>query len=532
MIQRFFTITLLVASSFQVTFANSIKKEEELLSDLKTEYRDKYYDSCGEANSKEIEAIKAALNVHDYPMLPVSHLWRVDEDKKVDLRAHQDAPHKVKLYTFGYREPGKLAYIVQEGHRGRASFKTIHSYSPTRQAVWTGPRSQKTFITHKGITYDAGHCIDHADTPDERLRLYNPVHSTDHPANLIPEPKGGWGGIIRSHLVKDIRKQNGAYSQYVYYGADAKLKYADAPFRAAIPSGVLFFEHSSASSSKASGIVSGWQVDWNDDGIQYASTGRGPRTRLRHHQISQNILPGLAYFEGFSLTLKDDFSQSLDPLSRYYLQTLADQEMVPRYSPYLAQYDLAEGRFEYGGYWINRIIQQSRKLLDNDYVFKLPDAKPISALIQNAYAFEEFEMDDQIIENLNRVLTETGCEKVSPKKPKQEGPLVKSEEVEDKTVTENVVIAPLAISISTAKGWPCPKIENIEPETPLILNFSNNGQPITSGKKGVATRRFNKFIARNQQKISNFSSVEIRGELDLVSDKLKSTIQGLFPSSN
>lgn len=345
--------------------AHQLEIDQNKLNKLRNQYINENYEKI---ESKEITSIIKSFgsNYHLLPLLPPSHFW--DLEQKCIMR-HKDVPSKTKIYVFGEESKDKLSYIICESdtiHHPDHSFRTIYSFTtPKLNEVYNGERSQKTFQKGTLEKFVAGHCIDHADTSDEKLNYYN-INSTHHFANLIPEPYDGWGIKIRSHLVKELRNYKIPYSQFVYY--PSQIEYTDYPSITAIPKGVLFFSHNN-------NVLDGWQVDWDDKEIHYNSTGRGPRIRLKNNVIENLKCKHLAYINGrlddkFTVNLDEKInslqnnSKILDPYTRYKVQVLADQELIPKYILHIIKSDLKENRVHYVVYWLKRFIDQLKILIE------------------------------------------------------------------------------------------------------------------------------------------------------------------------
>ncbi len=525
-------------------------ENDSILFDLRKEYDKSCYVQCYDM-SRELSAISAALNRNEYPWLPLSHRWTMTENAGLSLWKHQNAPIYTQIYTFGSAERHKLAYLVQEGESG-GIWRTMHSYAPTRSPVFEGARSQKAFEAERSLSYTAGHCVDHADTPHETLNFYGRL-STDCEANLIPEPFGGWGIRIRSPLVKSMRgiHGNAGYSQFVYYGNPAEIAYTIKPWKAAIPKGVLFLEHN----HEISDILTAWKIDWNDatihstvqetpskkerGGVRYYHLRNHLVTNKKNEQIfSGNKKPnGLAYIyesldPNFDHLLEFD-DNILDPLARYRLQILADKEIIPFYISKLIQYNFNEGLFEQGFYWTKRLMNQAQLLIDNERG-NILNSTSISSIVSRNLAI----FNTQTIDHLNSILKDAGFDAVpvfyQKIKEIENTPTSKStfKNISPDTSPRTICFSQGSKKKGEVKTKEAMVKEEFTPGTPLVLDFKRSGTEMNKSHKGAITTCFETFRSLNQEYIdspdSNIPYVQLTGAKELVSSVLRGKIEDAF----
>ncbi len=514
---------------FSILNNGFIQAENNQIATLRQEYTDSHYQTY--RTSREIKTIQESLDMNEYPLLPLSHLWKFDDDGNLMMMHHGKSPFKVRLYTFGKSEIGKMSYLVEEKRIADGSFHTMYSYTNTRQDVFTGARSQKPFKTKDGATYDAGHCIDHADTPDEELNFYGKQSTHSHP-NWLSEPANGWGIKIRPHLVNDIRKGEGSYSQLAYYPRLEKRQYTLKPFKSEIPEGVLFFDHNNLGQ-----IVQGWQIPWNDRYINYEAAGKGPRVKLRGYEAKsaqqEPIFSGvngcfpqkLSYIHDYldpNFSYRLDLPQDglMDPLTQYRVEVLADAEMIPFYIPYLTQSYFKHKDTERGTYWANRMIEQARLLFDNDV-----DAE-LSVSSRNIInVLKASDPDHDLIDEFKSIIRDShGTEnspsvivKVEPESPKKD---IQQSKPTPVIIRQKGNVSPPDFKTSMGES------------RELTIEFIHPEPKVTGGGKSAITKYVNSLLSSNMAYIQstefNPKYIELRGNPNMLSPTLLENIKKIF----
>jgi len=175
------------------------------------------------------------------PVVPFEYKWFFKEGQYT-LKKHLDGQdQKIQIITFGpYQD--KIHYLCQINN------VTVQSFAHTRQKTFN-PEKRKypmdparknyfvpNFLYREGKYHTPGHCIDHADTFEVGDEAN---YSTNDKRNYIPEPpKSYWGLHVRSHVVKALRRNSGAYMQIPYYSLQPLVTYDGTM----VPEGVFFSE--------------------------------------------------------------------------------------------------------------------------------------------------------------------------------------------------------------------------------------------------------------------------------------------------
>ncbi len=211
------------------------------------------------------DSVFTQLPRHLWPALPESYEWRVT-NHTVGLYKHKNAAsHVFDFVTYVTDSDFRYNFLSRWDGVTHQSFAYTRQNSPLNgdhpaRDVYPIPQ-----FTLNGQSYMRGHCIDFVDTwgLTERSRVSGMTIvecvSTLDPRNYVPEPlnpSGRWGAELRNNLVETIRKNNGCYSQYMYYGSPYTK--TDDASNTAIPNGIFFLE-----TDKDKRLLKSFHVPWD-----------------------------------------------------------------------------------------------------------------------------------------------------------------------------------------------------------------------------------------------------------------------------
>jgi hypothetical protein len=334
----FLLIFLIFFGFFQTSYGAVAADEKRDIQQFKREVVEReYVPIFSVTDSRELDVITRNLDSKVWPILPTSHRFEKMKGGWC-IAKHQDAPDaELRLYAFGEDASESVNYVVQSHGR------TTYSYAQTLREEYKIDRNHFKFNDHMD-----GHCIDHRDTRPEELTYYE-TNSSWHPVNHIPEPHRYWGITCRNSLIKDFRKRLEGYSQWVFYPPKPVLATRKVP----VPMGVLFLQHAAQSWE----ITNGWSIPWRDS-LHKSTAEKGHyRTQLmkynlnRHSQVEakkdllgmeDRFFPKTFVYEkgcldekifGRALKVPETLDNPYNHFSLYRMETLADEEIVPSWSP-------------------------------------------------------------------------------------------------------------------------------------------------------------------------------------------------------
>jgi len=304
--------------------------------------------------------------------------------------------------------------------------RTTYSYAQTLADKLDLERNSFSFVVGE-TNYVDGHCIDHRDTRLEELGYYKKTSSV-HPVNHIPEPPVDyWGLTCRRALVADLRKRREGYSQWVFYPSKPLLTNSGTP----VPMGVLFMQHAADSYA----ITNGWSIPWKDP-LHRSSADKGDyRTQLRGYALNRHsqsvaktdllgvgsrFFPKTFVYEksrldeeifGKALRLPETLENPYDHFCVYRMETFADRETVPSWSPTTFNFFLSQMERhkddpyfrEKTSYWWERFMGRSESLRRNDFPEIMAEDVNLDVLIQNVQRAESFDLDDRVQDHLRQL---------------------------------------------------------------------------------------------------------------------------------
>ncbi len=514
-----FLILLIVSVFFETSHGASAAEEQGDLQRFQREVVDRQYVPIfSVADSRELDVITRNLDSKVWPILPTSHRFE-QRDKKWCITKHRDAPGAdLHLYAFGEDAPQSVNYVVQSYGR------TTYSYAQTLKDDCKFCKNKVPFVVEQ-ISYMDGHCIDHRDTRPEKLGNYYWQNSSTHSTNHIPEPPGNyWGLTCRNALVKDFRKRLEGYSQWVFYPSKPLLTTKKIP----IPMGVLFMQHEAESWE----IINGWSIPWADS-LHRSSADEGHyltqlrKYTLNHHSQSEarkdllgirdRFFPKTFVYEkgrldekifGRALKVPETLDNPYSQFSLYRMETLADEEIVPSWSPatfgfFLDQMERHKGDpyfREKTDYWQKRFTSRSESLRKNDFSKIMAGDVAIDTLIQKVQRAESFDADDRVQDHLRQLKSHSEV-KQEPAAAPRVGPY---EDYERPVVVEVAAVAPqvepsrpLKITFGTGKG----SLETLK--SPLHedeFRFPRNlSLEITERDPGSITRKVSAWTTANKR---------------------------------
>lgn len=219
-----------------------------------------------------------------FPVLPLGHFWNKVDGQWV-VRKNQYAPQ---------RDTVVVTYGPDADHDDNINFLTlidnvnVQSFAHTLSEKTNISRSYPSRLNFNTANsqYDRGHCIDLRDTFPSSTRS----NSNNDSRNYIPETQkfnAWWGRVGRNMIVRNLRKEGGAYAQFPFYGDDTHTTLDGTR----IPKGVYFAEFIMNDISEGKKPVSLYEILWstppkNADEL-YAEPNRifSQRTATYHRKI-------------------------------------------------------------------------------------------------------------------------------------------------------------------------------------------------------------------------------------------------------
>ncbi len=205
---------------FSFLFSASLTQEEDIYNRLKDQWqRVDYIKPLG------FDTIFEKLDSTLWPALPDSYEWRIESDGSINLYKHKAASDRnINFVTYFTDSLDRFNFL------SRWDGTTQHSFAYTRKDL-RNDYLRKNVVPVDFPGYMCGHCIDFLDTqgiseisicPKAKGRQIINIESisTLDPRNYIPEPLRPtpyWGETARRDFVSQIRQNEGAYAQYMYY---------------------------------------------------------------------------------------------------------------------------------------------------------------------------------------------------------------------------------------------------------------------------------------------------------------------------
>lgn len=184
------------------------EEKKEIYNEMIKFYEPDFINFFGQSGESKTDPFISKLDLEFWPILPKGYKW-VYNGEGYQVCKHINV-EKIKIETIVFGPENNFSDKVN--YLTLFNGVTVQSYANTRPEKLTYDRPRGKKISYADSAYQGGHCIDHADTIEEK----DLVLSTADQRNFIPEP-ALWNRFRNHYVRHKIRASAGSYMQVIYY---------------------------------------------------------------------------------------------------------------------------------------------------------------------------------------------------------------------------------------------------------------------------------------------------------------------------